>query len=659
MIRRALTVAVLMATRVGVAQEPAAPPRTLDVVPRSELGALLIRHTDDLRGEAGKLIGNLGLTIDANQAVEMGLYLLGVKEGFDRSAPVGVVWLQPPDDSREDIGIDRDSLAFAIPYADRAKMAGNLGIAADSRAVQKLDEKTASRGFPRAARLTDRYLLISGSNRSEIVAWQLGELAEGERLAAALTDHSQAELNKADVLLHVGAGKVLKHHPEWLRALRNSLGRFTDEEEQLAAARVAEALPQLQHLFLSVDVDAGLSAAGRLLFDPQAESASRLLDTLRKSSSDDASAAMSFTGLPDGPLLAAFSTRLTTASQQLLFRALARLAALGVATDGRDRGGLSSLLQGWNMTDVRQFVLLGALAEVAAQADEICGGVYASEHDAGVVLILRSPRPDQLIVTIRELCDDVTQALADDSREIDAAEVRKLIRELTSDEFAVRNRATTRLLLLGAKVRPALADAAKSSDSESAARASKLLTILDAGLEQREQQLLNEPTLANVHPRLTYRIGQSQLAGRAIDQIDVTLPQEEAPQQAQLEGLFGAGWNRVQLAQTNDAVVLTFGAVSDGLVRTLANLDAGKDAVRGREGLTRLPADPARLLEAYLPLGKLIEQAKTPKTPAEKKPFAPPVLSGLGFSSQGNEVSLEVSLPPEELRAIYQARGLW
>lgn len=640
-----------------------APPRPmLDLLPASEFGGFLIRDVADLERRGDELIDAVGVPMHyrPSECVSIAVKWLGVEQSYDRRQPIGVLLAGHDRESS-----DFEGIVMAVPFRDRTAMLKDVRLEAEPGVIGEVQPgKQLGSDFWMCGATDERYLFLGGGRDREISRASVQSQLSDPRLSTAASAGAQSRLNDVDLLLHVGAGEILRRdrgasEREFWRVDPAGL----DPDEQVVAAEFSQAARELEHVYFSLRLDDGLEAHHRLQFRTgEGTTAGKLLRELRAEASTH-TVSPSLRGLPAGPVLAAGTMRLPQARQQLLARTILRLLSQQASGSG---AGWVAAWEGGAFTDVRQAVLLGALVEVLPLTTELRFAAYPnSDQTTAIIVVLEAEQPDRVVAALHELSDLLVAGAAEEAtvgaaiEPLTDAGLRKLVRELAAEDFAVRSRATTRLLLLGERARPTLEQAAAADDAEVAARARSLLGKLTASVAQREHRLLEDNPLVGAHPQLAYHVAAESAAGRRVDMIQLTLPTAEAAREKQLVDLFGPEWNRVRITTTARSVVLAFGTPGPRWEEVLANLDRGGAGLAHDPRLVRLPDDPERLLELHFPLSRLVKENEYRSwnngPPRDTSPSRG--LSAVGYSASETELVLDLHLPVDELRGVVVKRG--
>ncbi|MCA9054565.1 MAG: hypothetical protein KDA75_12050 [Planctomycetaceae bacterium] len=653
---------LFIAATIRAADRPA-PVSMTELLPATEVGSALIRNTAELQRKGDELIDGVGVPMRFRFSTLAPLVVgwMGVRqESFDRQAPVGLV-LTSRANPRNFEGI-----VTLVPYTTREAITNDVKLTVAPREIGRVQLAEEAWKFWKLGAVDDRNLYLSVGNDEEVSRAALESMLGDARLSSELSPAARERVNRSDLLVHWGVAEHRRLDRENLTFNWRLDEKALDGDERPIAEALVSACDQLQHYLMTVTLEDGVALHQRLVFHGESDQpAGRLLGDLRgiaESGHLDARQP-TLTGLPVDQVLAAGSVRTTGVRQQLLLRTIARLLS---AEAGSWLNGSPWSWNGGQISDVRQVVVLGALAEVLPLAQEMRFAIYPNPDGTfGVVLILDAEEPQRLVETIRELSDFVRAGSGGDGVPEEAksvateAEIRKLIRQLAADDYAVRSRATTRLLLLGAEARALLKAAAEADDPEVATRARRLLAKSDLSHEGREERLLRDNPLAALHPQLTYEIGGERIGDISVDVIYLELKQQERSFEPQLRGMLGSDWNRVRMVQMPRAVIVGLGGVGGRLVDAIENVEHGRAGLAYDAGLVRLPDDPQRLIELHVPLSRFVPEASyrtwTGGEPRDASPSR--ALTACGLSASQEELWFDVHFPLEEVRGLVVKRG--
>jgi len=247
-------------------------------------------------------------------------------------------------------------------------------------------------------------------------------------------------------------------------------------------------------------------------------------------------------------------------------------------------------------SDSSLFRLTGGL--VADSWKDITGArvaIYNPRPDVlSVVSIIDAKEPEEFFSEVEKLVAIVEPVEGSGPSELASKELDRLIQNLGSREYSLRQRAQTRLEIAGKRALPALKKAIKESDSaEVRMRSTGIVKRLEQLSSTPREKVSNLNFWANLDPELAIVKGADELFGFPSRRIKIQLPKELTDEQKsdanqQLRRLFGENWDRVEVIRVGDRFVIMFGYDEALLTETLENLKGGKDPV-GKLAATDAP----------------------------------------------------------------------
>ncbi len=613
----------------------AAPPEPLELLSPREHFGIVLRNTEELAKEGDELLNEVGLEMSMrpSQAMRMAFPLLGVKLQPDFSRPAGLFVLP----GKDVIG----PVVAVVSVEDRESLRTQYEIDPALEDLQTIPK--SRRDFSGWAQVRgNTVFLLSSAIPEPVPFFDKGTLADS-------IPYYRDPLNRSDLLIHIGLGQLRPH----MRERRSFTEQYRSDEERQIAGQFDVAFASLDHSFITAEVDHGLNIDVMTLFDaPEGSPTARLLREARgESDLSESISSPSLAGLPAEQPVAALTGRLSNPRQQQILEVFVRI----LFPEGT--AGVPNAVREFSMSGLRQAVVIGAVSEVFQLSDEVRVGVYRNEDGTlAAVVILTTDAPQRVTDSLKELSDLLVAGMGDKEagEAIDDRIVRRLIRELGAADYATRQKATTRLMLLGSRARPALQQASESDQREVAARARQILETIDLSNVDRQRRLLEDRPLAELHPKLIYHTEVETIEDVAVDEIRMELSEEEFRQAAQLEAVFGPEWDRIRIARTPSAVVLTAGAAGQRFDLTVGQLLRGEPGLEAGS-LAELPEDPSRLVEAHLPIGELTLPTRPPLIAKEVPPSEE--LSAFGLSIRESSVLIQSRFPVGELRQIIHKRG--
>jgi len=442
-----LATAALALLLAAPAARAAPAPDVLDLVPEDAALAVAVRNISDLKNKGDKLFADAGLkehSLPRPSVLFAQLFgALGAKAGLDEDAPAAALLANARKAGLEKVALDPEILklvVIAVPFKDRGQMAGNFNLNGDDLKDGRVVEGRGPLGncFFRAR---GRHLFLGGSEKA------LDSVVTGKSVAAALPEAQRRSLAGADILLHFSPDSWGDTWGDFLKDAQARLGRDRGEADRKVIADLAAALKALRFGLGTVRVDGGLGVSLVGAFPEKVPEATRRF----LSSLAGGTGPADLRGLPDGPVVFAEGSRGDGARNARVMTLLADLVL-------RDL-----LKESWLPSATDRANVLAAFAEVWKQLKGHRVAVYrnadASRHGLfSAVAVLDTADADRFLADLRRLARLAGAEgpdLSGKGRKDDVAEVERLVRDLGSEEFEVRESASNRLALTGATPGPA------------------------------------------------------------------------------------------------------------------------------------------------------------------------------------------------------------
>ncbi len=712
MIARWLTILLSFALPAGltlpVNAGAADPPRMTDLIPQKSIGAIFFRNINEVRRNGDQLFNAVGWPFGPTQLLAFVGQELKVNGLVDGERPCGVAWFEPENDEPA-FGFRLPPAAAVFGIRDLNALATRLGTTADELRAGKTIRVKGQELYPqRFFRFADDYLWIVTDERLFV------DVTNGMPLTFAIAKSRRERMQNSDILLSfrptakvADRDQMLKNGQRWIDE-RPELG----VEEQAALHELFAVFESMSNVVLGVRIHKdGIEADADVYFDFRKREAVHAV--LRRFNPTGATSSLS--GLPDGRVL--FSHALQADGKATLPALNALLPELTLTQNWRSVGGLQIL------SDAQQLKLLGLFGEVWQRTNGYRLAAYENadpqQHGLlGLVAVLETDEPAQVIAEIRDLAEfldgtrlfvthDPTESgsIGQKSATLSSdgeARVRSLVKQLGDEDFAVRQSATIRLMLIGEPARSFVEPLTKPEDGDSAEitevsrHARRVLALLDAAKKQASlpnatPQLLNSSEL-----RFHYSVESVVDSGRQIHSIDIEhsgdSPQHKELKQ-QMRKLFGSDWNRLRLVPFEDRILVLIGSDPAFLDRSIVSVAENSQAVQAATaaGLFGPPLNSACGAEFHVSLSHIREifsrryqspdaeadrasppeQATQPAGPADdalplnnvsstgaaQSPPGNPVrpagsFSSLSFTIQEDYLSIEWRVPVDEIRAL-------
>ncbi|MEZ6057995.1 MAG: hypothetical protein R3C01_14950 [Planctomycetaceae bacterium] len=688
----ALTLTIMVAGNQVIAdappppQAPAAPPTAtiLQTLPANEWGSLMLANPTETAQRLDEFYRAMGINAGGifgggfRQTATMAFGYLGMGDTVRQDAPIGLIAPGNAGEAENGRGnLQWERLVFAMPVKSRAEFAKKSGI---SDAIGQVEPLPKERPLGQLFSFTNSLVTmgahhaiiapIQGENDEALAHERALRSAKGKRLVEVLPADVTSALSEADLLFHLGVASAIAEGREDLHFPWDDINREfppTTPQETELRKEIAAALTELQHLFVALSTRDGMKLSTRLQFEagPDARFQKLMQPLLPKPGSPEATTGATLAHLPHRKPVAALSAITIGERQQRFIQMMSQMTTEGA---GRWQGILSQTLASLGIADLRQAVLLGLFSEVVDRSDSVKLAVYPNPDGTfGIIVILNAKDPAESIAALKDLSDLLVHGLGEsdpDKPVLTDAQIRSLVRQLASDDFAIRTRANTRLLLVGRQGLPELEKFRNSENQELAVRVKQIIATLSRTQQEQEKTLLSGNLLANIHPRLTYHVASETVANRSVDVIRLSLPEKEQVYEQQLEAILGKQWNQVRVTNVDRSVVVTLGTVGPLLEETLNNLTTGNPGLEANMGLVQLPVDPHRMLLLHLPIGRLIEPSpdrnfNAPWIPTNLEPTA--AMTAVGISASLSGLWTDLHIPVDEARLILgkRAGGFW
>jgi hypothetical protein len=613
----------------------------LDVVPAN---AVFVVGASGLKPFTDKL-DKLITQVDPAQAgigaiVALAAGQFGLGTSLDHNAPMAFVMASPRDVLGKAIAAEADSnklLVGIVGYLDDQKLAKDLNI--DPQQLQPgkfIPWKHDNFPVQMQVLAQDKRLYIATNEKA------IQSVRNGKRLREDLTREHARTLSQADALVVVSPQGMGDEWATGIQLLRQQLPKPGPDNDNLAG-EIIELLEKLRFLAIGVRMDGGVGINTIAIF-PQDPKVAAILGKLSKGTSS------SLAGLP-------------VPAGSLLF-------AQGAVGDGKETSALTRLL-----TAIETPGGVG-LHSLFAKADQpAMQAVFASlwkqlRGDRLAVYQTKNPRAGQLAALAILDADDPT-AFVDEVRKVirlgnpnelklnepgprdDRALIERLIKDLGSDDFDVREKATTALTVIGRPALPYLEEALKSPDAEIARRAKDLATDIKQGAAEKRTDLLSGRLPYQVPPTLLYFPTVEKRLGLDVDMIQIKLDPKDEGLIPKLRELLGPDWNKVRVLRRAKQVIVLFGSDLALLEEALGNLTRSAPGLAKWDTLKEFQAnsDPGRKLEAHYSLVRYLALTNPAADNHFKDADKAGVTSG-SFSAAPDRLQLDLWMPVTELRGM-------
>lgn len=617
-----------------------AAPDLLDLVPAN---AALVVGANGIKPFTDKL-DKVIIAVDPGQAgigaiVNLMAGQFGLATALDTTAPLAFVMASPQEVLGKALnpnGTDAPNLFVGtLGYADEEKLAKDLGIDLKQQPPGKVfDWKSANMPAPIKALYENKRLYLATSEKA------IQSVRQGKRLRAVLTKEHAATLGRADALV---LASPAGWENEWKLGLQMLRGLLPMPGNDTLLPELLDTVAELRYAAIGVRLDGGVGVNALAAFAPSPKVAGVLAKL-----SGGTTAALTALPLPEGSLL----------------------FAQGAVGDGKETAAILRLL---TTLETPNGVGLHALF---AKADQpALQAVFAAlwkrlKGDRLAVYQPKNPRAGQLAALAILDSDDPAAFLAEVRKVVrlgnpnelrlgepgpkdDRAVVEKLIKELGSDDFDVREKATTALTVLGRPALPYLEAALKSGDAEIARRAKDLHAEITQGAAEKRTELLSGKLPYQVPPTLRYFPATEKRAGLDVDLIQITLDKKDEGLAPKLRELLGPDWDKVRIVRREKSALVLFGSDLTLLEGALENL------TKNAPGLERWPtlkdfrahADAARKLEAHWAFVRFLALT-VPLAEGRFKEADKAGVTSASFAVGTDRLQVDLWMPATEIRGL-------
>lgn len=648
---RLLALAVLLAAAAAAPAAPAAPPESvLDLVPEDAAAALVVRNIAGVKKKGDKFFDDVGIKenrfVPRPSALFDELYkFLKIKGGVDEDAPVALIMANVKKAGFDGLNEAGGGLyVVAVPFKDRAKIAGNFNIEGDDLKEGKVVTGEARR-FGAFFCARGKHLLIANNEKA------LDSVLKGKSVGAALSEAQRKSLADADVLVHFSPDSWGDEWGNFLKQVQKRLGEDRGEAEREVVADLTEALKTIRFGLGAIRIGDGIGLSLVAVFPEKVPEATRKF----LASLAGGAGGSDLEGLPDGPAVFAEASKGDGAQNARVMRLLADF----LLRDAFQAEWLPSRTDRANVLAAFGEVwkkLKGHRIAVYQNADQGKHGLFSA------VAILDTADADKFLADLKllaRLAGTEGLDLSAKGRKDDVAEVEKLIRDLGSDEFEVRESASNRLALIGEPALSQIEKALKSDDAEVRRRAEALKAQIVEAAVARRQELLSKEAPWRIRPTFHFEPKPETRAGHAVETARVRLTEKDAPAAEALRQVLGPDWDKVRLAAHGKQVVVLLGSDDRLLDAALANLKDGKPGLAASKALAGFgkQADAGRALELHGSAETALALMRADDLRLGKPAGRAPALSSASLSVGPDRLRLDLWVPVSEIKAIWKDQG--
>ncbi len=562
----------------------------LDALPQDTVAAIAIRDLDSLLRKGDKFLDEtqIRMPLRPSKLFEEANRFLGIRGGFNRNGSAAIVLMSPTNQKR--IGLEQleNLLVPVIPYTNADEMADNFGIGKGKLPLKTV--LTTKGGMLRhnAMRTKDHFYLSSSSET-------LRRILAGKKLADELTPEQRKPFDASDIVLHLGRYFWEKEAGE-ARLVDEMLKNDPDLRNGDYAKRLAAAIREIRNAVLGFRIDDGLDAQLLATF-PKGGDGEKLLASLR-----DRRRPSSLLGLPDGNVLFAQAASGDADEQAFLAKIMFHFLIDVALVDNRV------------IAPIDRVHYLGVLHEIWRQLRSNRLAVYQNSDEpkhglfSAVAILDTEDAPrflrDMKILLRMAQADSLDWNKKETAEEIDIA---KLVKQLESNIYKIRQSATTRLALIGERSVVYLQKAieSKTLDLESTRRVEGLLVRIQNEAAERRKLILDVKSATLFpNPKMTYVANAEKRDGVSIDVIQVVLPGSDKAKTRHYTELFGPDWDKLRIGIAGKQLIIMLGSDARLLDACMQNVSKGTPGLLAGKRLARFheQASPNRIFELHASL---------------------------------------------------------
>jgi hypothetical protein len=619
--------------------ERAAAQTALDLFPQDAAAGIAIRDLDDLIKKGDKFLtdADIRVPLRPSELFDQGTQFLGVNRGFNRKAPAGIVLLSPEKDS------DFDGLRFlnflvpVLPYTDADTMAENFGIGKGKltlnnaiRTDRKLDDRLS--GY---AAFNKSHIYLNDSEKT------LKRILKSKPASASFSPEQRKNFDDSDILIHLGEYLWRRNEVILGADAMRQLISGNDPKEKEFAEQFAASLKNVDNAVIGFRLRDGLDTHF-LMTVPKDGQAAKLFKSLKHKHPPS-----TLKGLPDGNVLLAQASSGDTTHQAMITKILFNFM-------------LEELLINQKVVHhVDRLTYLGVFQEVLRHLQGNRLAVYQNtlEKQHGLfsaVAILDTPDPKLFVQTMQILArmaiaDSLDMTKKEVKEELD---IERLVRDLGSSVYSVRQSANTKLTLIGEPALPFLNKAIDTAkiELETKRRAQELRDRINAVAAQRRKELLDDkqkPLFAS--PKLTFIANVEKRQDVSVDIVQLKLGGADKAALNQYTQLLGPDWDKVRIGIVDKHIVLLLGsdvAVFEAALRNLQKGDAGLAGSKRLAGF-QATAQKERLFEFHVSVEGVLRLVN-PKANLDTQPQ----ITSMALTLTDHALQVDARAPIAEVRTM-------
>jgi len=570
-------IVILLAASSATAQTP------LDILPEDAAVGIAIRDLDELikKGNVFLRDADIRTPLRPSELFDQGTQILGINKGYDRKAPAAIVLLSP--EKKEDFNGLRflDYLVPILPCNDVDAMADNFGIGKGKlmdKKVQRTDRNADKMLTSRIGR-RGKYVFLNDSEKA------IRRAIDGATVTSALTPEHRKVFDRSDILLHFGSyffREELNASPDFMGRVQSS----DDPKEKEFAEQFTASLNEVRNIVTGFRLSEGIDGHFVATVGKNGKAEKLLQGLINKGKPS------TLAGLPEGNVLFAQASAGNTEKQAMLTKAIFSVLLEELLIRDRFIHHVDRLAYLGVFQEVLRHVQGNRLA-VYQNAAEKKHGLFstiaildvedAKLFVAGMRILAKMASADTLDLTKKKVKEEL--------------DLERLVRDLGSTFYPVRQSATTKLTLVGETALPYLAKAIESKDFdlEGKRRARDLRDRINAVAAQRRKELLDEKSRPVFdRPKLTFVANVEKRQGVSVDIIDIKLAGMDPVRTQRFTQMFGPDWDKVRLAIVGNQILFMLGSDTALFDSTLANLNKGDAGLAASKRLADFHAIAAK-----------------------------------------------------------------
>jgi hypothetical protein len=577
----------------------AAPPLPLDLVPEDACIGLSIRDLADLKSKSDKLLKDRPGLPRLSQLFEVAYKELRLGWDIDETKASAIVCASGPlaGYAADADPKDKFQIGITLPYKDLDAVAKAWKVKPEDLKKGEPVQVPGREFEPHFAQtwgaVRDGVAFLNGKEAA-VVGWM-----KATSLRQALPQDRVQRLDRADGLIYLGP-PLLKvagdnANPDWVP-------EGLTEQEAVAYRRANRAMHEARSVLAAFRLDEGLALDLGVNFDRKGKESQALLKAFA-----GAGRTSTLAGLPEGSaLVGAVSVIGVDDMVTEISRIIASEFWLGL------RNG--SVLLESDTIHLRRL-----MGDFYAKLKAGRGGLYQGKDKQLTVIGVLEPKD-----TLALLSDIAAMSRAANEKELDPtanagkAEIEKLVANLSSDDFDVREAASTKLGLIGPAVLPFLEKAEKSTDAEARRRAGDLRTQIEQVAALRKQEMTKGLLKTAFHPTFSLKLNAEERLGVKVHHLTMHFDAVDAPYATWLKEVFGPDWARIRVASLGEKLVVMIGSNGELFEEGIKNVRDDKPGLEASPALAgfRKQANTGRRAELHVALTRV--QALT--VPPEKLP---------------------------------------